>query len=194
MGSALSRRSPRPRSPSIVRSASIEVVGSGRAWPGAATSVKPRVGSVRLRPRRVEPCPGHRASRCVVPCSVNSGRSRLISSASCVARSRCHVLVSVQSQLSSLEQDATTWELRLPSSLDIGRVVSASQLALQWPMGACIRVAVARRIRKALIAAAGEALGACHAHPALRRRWSACTPDLKRCVDRSSSCLALDRP
>src|SRR5678815_5125987 len=33
-----------------------------------------------------------------------------------------------------------------------------------------------------------------HAHPALRRKWSACTPDLNRCVDRSSRCRALDRP
>ena len=43
-------------------------------------------------------------------------------------------------------------------------------------------------------AAAGEALGSFHAHPALRRKWSACTPDLNRCVDRSSRCRALDRP
>lgn len=43
-------------------------------------------------------------------------------------------------------------------------------------------------------AAAGEALGPFHAHPALRRKWSACTPDLNRCVDRSSRCRALDRP
>jgi hypothetical protein len=28
----------------------------------------------------------------------------------------------------------------------------------------------------------------------LRRKWSACTPDLKRCVDRSSRCRALDKP
>jgi len=42
--------------------------------------------------------------------------------------------------------------------------------------------------------AAGEALGSVHAHPALRRKWSACTPDLNRCVDRSSRCRALDRP
>lgn len=33
------------------------------------------------------------------------------------------------------------------------------------------------------MAAAGEALGSVHAHPALRRRWSACTPDLNRCVN-----------
>jgi hypothetical protein len=33
-----------------------------------------------------------------------------------------------------------------------------------------------------------------HAHPALRRKWSACTPDLNRCADRSSRCRALDRP
>jgi uncharacterized protein YbjT (DUF2867 family) len=39
-----------------------------------------------------------------------------------------------------------------------------------------------------------EALGSFHAHPALRRKWSACTPDLNRCVDRSSRCRALDRP
>ena len=32
------------------------------------------------------------------------------------------------------------------------------------------------------------------AHPALRRKWSACTPDLNRCVDRSSRRRALDRP
>jgi hypothetical protein len=43
-------------------------------------------------------------------------------------------------------------------------------------------------------AAAGEALGSFRAHPALRRKWSACTPDLNRCVDRSSRCRALDRP
>src|SRR5262245_52050317 len=43
-------------------------------------------------------------------------------------------------------------------------------------------------------AAAGEALGSFHAHPALRRKWSACTPDLNRCVDRSSRCRARDRP
>ena len=27
------------------------------------------------------------------------------------------------------------------------------------------------------------------AHPALRRKWSACTPDLNRCVDSSKMCM-----
>ena len=43
-------------------------------------------------------------------------------------------------------------------------------------------------------AIAAECAWAFHAHPALRRKWSACTPDLNRCVDRSSRCRALDRP
>jgi hypothetical protein len=38
------------------------------------------------------------------------------------------------------------------------------------------------------------ALGSFHNHPALRRKWSDCTPDLNRCVDRSSRCRAFDRP
>ena len=36
--------------------------------------------------------------------------------------------------------------------------------------------------------------GSGHAHPALRRKWSACTPDSNRRVDRSSRCRGLDRP
>ena len=33
-----------------------------------------------------------------------------------------------------------------------------------------------------------------YAQPALRRKWCACTPDLNRCVDRSSRCRGFDRP
>ena len=45
-----------------------------------------------------------------------------------------------------------------------------------------------------LVLRAHEGTESFHAHPALRRKWSACTPDLNRCVDRSSRCRALDRP
>jgi len=40
----------------------------------------------------------------------------------------------------------------------------------------------------------GDALGSFRAHAALRRKWSTCTPDLNRCVERSSRCRALESP
>ncbi len=47
-----------------------------------------------------------------------------------------------------------------------------------------------RRLRRRLTARRASL----RAHPARRRRWSACTPDANRCVDRSSSCRRLDTP